>query len=56
MAAAVDPRDEFVEDVVAYGSAMFMEVGDEMITRREALMVALDDALEAGLPPNAETR
>ena len=35
---------------------MFMEVGDEVIARREALMAAVDAALEAGLPSDAETR
>ena len=56
VAAAMEPRDEFVEDVVARGPAMFMEVGDEVIARREALMAAVDAALEAGLPSDAETR
>ena len=37
---------------------MFMEVGEEVIDRRKALMVAVDAALllKAGLPPDAETR
>ena len=56
VAAATKPRDEFVEDVVARGPATFMEVGDEVIARREALMAAVDAALEAGLPSDAETR
>ena len=56
VAAAMEPRDEFVEDVVARGPAMFMEVGDEVIARWEALMAAVDAALEAGLPSDAETR
>ena len=54
--AATEPRDEFVEDVVARGPAMFMEVGDEVIARREALMAAVDAALVAGMPSEAETR
>ena len=33
-----------------------MEVGDEVIIGREALMAAVDAALEADLPPDAETR
>ena len=56
VAAATEPRDAFVEDVVARGPAMFMELGDEVIARREALMVAVDAALEADLPSDAETR
>ena len=56
VAAAMEPRNEFVEDVVARGPAMFMEVGDEVIARREALMAAVGAALEAGLPSDAETR
>ena len=35
---------------------MFMEDGDEIVARREALMAAVDAALEAGLPSDAETR
>ena len=38
MATAMEPRDEFVDDVGARGPAMFMEVGDEGIARRETLM------------------
>ena len=56
VAAAMEPRDEFVEDVVAPGPAMFMEVGGKAIARREALMAAVDAALEAGLPFDAKTR
>ena len=56
VAAAMESRDEFVEDVVARGPPMFMEVGDEVIARREALMADVDAALEAGLPSDAETR
>ena len=56
VAAAIEPRDEFVGDVVAQGPAMFMEVGDEIIARREVLTAAVDAALEAGLPSDAETR
>ena len=56
VAAAMEPRDEFVEDVVARGPAMFIEVGDKVIARREALTAAVDAALEAGLPFDAKTR
>ena len=35
VAAAMQPRDEFVEDVVTQGPAMFMEVGDEVIARQD---------------------
>ena len=56
VAAATEPRHAFVEDIVARGPAMFMELGDEVIARREALMVAVDTALEADLPSDAETR
>ena len=55
VAAAMEPRDEFVENMVVRGPAMFMEVGDEVIARQEALMTAKDAALEAGLPSDAET-
>ena len=56
VATAVEPLHEFVEDVVACGPAMFMEVGDENIARREALMAAVEAALEAREPSDAETR
>ena len=56
VAAAMEPQDEFVEDVVARGPVMFMEVGDKVIARREALMAVVDAALGAGLPFNTETR
>ena len=56
VAAAIEPRDGFVGDVVARGSAILMEVGDEVIAHREVLMAAVDAALEAGLPSDAETR
>ena len=36
VAAAMEPLDEFVKDMVAQGSAMLTEVGDEVISRREA--------------------
>ena len=35
VAAAMEPREEFVGDVVARGPAMFMEVGDEAIARQD---------------------
>ena len=56
VAAAMEPQDEFVEDVVARGPATFMELGGEVIARREALMAAVDAALEADLPSDAGTR
>ena len=56
VAVVREPRDEFVEDVVARGPAVFMEVGDEVDVRREALMAVVDAALEPGLPSDAETR
>ena len=49
-------RDAFVEDVVAGGAAMFVEVVDEVIARRKALMAAVCAALEASLPSDPETR
>ena len=52
---AMEPRDEFVEDVVARGPAVFMEVGGKVIARWKALMAAVYAALEAGLPSDAET-
>ena len=55
-ATDLEPRDDFVEDVVARGPTMFMDVGEEVIDRGEALMATVDAALEAGLPPDAETR
>ena len=54
VSAAMEPRDEFVEDAVARGPAMFMEVSDKVSARREALMAAVDTALEAGLPFDAK--
>ena len=56
VAAAIESRDEFVEDVLARGPPMFMEVGDEVVARREALVAAEDAALDADLPSDAETR
>ena len=55
VAVAMEPRNELVENVVAYRSVMFREVGAEKIVRREALMVAVYAALETGLPSDAET-
>ena len=55
-ATDLEPWDDFVEDVVARGPTMFLEVDEKVTDRREALMVAVDAALEAGLPPDAETR
>ena len=45
-----------MEDVVARGPTMFMDLGEEVIDRGEVLMATVDAALEAGLPPDAETR
>ena len=56
VAAAMEPRDEFVGDVLARGPGMFMEVGDEVVARREAVVAAVDAALDADLPSDAETR
>ena len=56
VAAAMEPRDDFVEDVVAQGPAMFMKFGDEVIVRREALMIAVEATMEVGLPSDADTR
>ena len=43
-------------DWVALEPAVFMEVVNEVIANREALMAAVDAALEAGLPSDTETR
>ena len=56
VAVVMEPWDEFVGDVVARGPAMFVEVGDEVVAPREALMEAVDAALEAGWSSDAETR
>ena len=42
----LEPRDDFVEDVVARGPTMSMDAGEEIIDRREALMATVDAALE----------
>ena len=45
-----DPLDEFCKTLVSYGPAMFMEAGEEVAARREALVVALRVSVEVGLP------
>ena len=44
-----EPPDEFCEALVSRGPAMFMEAGEEVAARREALEGALCAAVEAGL-------
>ena len=56
VASVMELRVEFVEDMDVQGPAMFMEVGNEAIARRGALMASVDAALKAGLPSDAETR
>ena len=48
--ALPDPPDKFCETLVSHGPAMFMEAGDEVAARREALVGALRVAVEVGLP------
>ena len=48
--ALPDPPDEFCETLVSHGPAMFMEAGEEVAARREALVGALRVAVEVGLP------
>ena len=48
--ALPDPPDEFCETLVSHGSAMFMEAGEEVAARREALVGALRVAVEVGWP------
>ena len=48
--ALPDPPDEFCETLVSHGPAMFMETGEEVVARREALVAALRVAVEVGLP------
>ena len=48
--ALPDPSDEYCETLVSHGPAMFMEAGEEVATRREALVGASRVAVEAGLP------
>ena len=43
------PDPEFCETLVLHGLAMFMEVGEEVAARREALVGALRVAVEVGL-------
>ena len=48
--ALPDPPDEFCKTLVSHGQAMFMEAGEEVAARREALVGALRVAVEVGLP------
>ena len=48
--ALPDPPDGFCETLVSHGPATFMEAGEEVAARREALMGALRVAVEVGLP------
>ena len=48
--ALPDPPDEFCETLVSHGPAMFIMAGEEVATRREALVGALRVAVEIGLP------
>ena len=48
--ALPDPPDEFCETPVSHGLTMFMEAGEEVAARREALVGALRVAVEVGLP------
>ena len=48
--ALPDPPDAFCETLVSHGQAMFMEAGEEVAARREALVGALRVAVEVGLP------
>ena len=48
--ALPDPPNEFCETLVSHGPAMFMEAGEELAARREALVSALRVAVDFGLP------
>ena len=48
--ALPDPPDEFCETLVLHGPTMFMEAGEEVAARREALVGVLRVAVEVGLP------
>ena len=48
--ALPDPPDGFCETLVSPGPAMFMEAGEEVAARLEALVGVLRVAVEAGLP------
>ena len=46
----LDPPDKFCETLVSHGPAMFMEAGEEVAARREALVGALRVAVKVELP------
>ena len=48
--ALLDPPDEFCEKIVSHGPAMFMEAGEEVAARHEALVGACRVAVEVGFP------
>ena len=48
--ALPDPPDEFCETHVSHGPTMFMEAGEEVAARHEALVSALRVTVEVGLP------
>ena len=48
--ALVDPPDNFCETLVSHGPATFMEAGEEVAARREALVGALRVVVKVGLP------
>ena len=48
--ALTDLPNDFCETLVSHGPAMFMEAGEDVAARREALVGALRVAVEVGLP------
>lgn len=56
VSAAVEPRDELVQDVVEGIPAMLLEVGDAMIASREVLVAIVGAALRASLSLGTEAR
>ena len=48
--ALLDPPDELCETLVSHGPAMFVEAGEEVAARREALVSVLRESVEVGLP------
>ena len=51
--ALPDPPDEFCETLVSHGPAMFMEAGEEVAVKHEALVGVLRVAVEVGLQRGA---